>query len=212
MQNNVDLKKIGSVLLRFVSYGLILLVVAKIIEIDMLDQSVKEGELIENSQEILVFITAVIAAVVGYKHPRIRVFSYVFSAIAVVSLIREMDKYLEINLFDKAWQTLALVVILPTLWFAYKNRSKFIDQLYGIFNTFSFGLMFTGAIIIHVFARLFGRQSIWKTLMTEENYIRAIKDAVEEGVELMGYAIIFMGAIELALLFSTSKSEQLTNT
>ena len=45
MQNDGNLKKIVSVLLRFVSYGAVLFVVAKIIEIDMLDQSVKEGGL-----------------------------------------------------------------------------------------------------------------------------------------------------------------------
>ena len=49
-------------------------------------------------------------------------------------------------------------------------------------------------------------------LMTEEHYIRAVKDTAEEGVELLGYAIVFMGAIELALLFSTSKNEQFTST
>ena len=208
MLNDGDLKKIGSVLLRFVSYGAILLVIGKIIEIDMRDQAVLEGALVENSQEFLVFINAVLIAVIGFKHPRIREFSYFFSAIAVVSLIREMDAFLENNLFDKAWQVLALVVILPTLWFVYKNLSKFIEQLYGVFSTFSFGLMFSGTIIIHVFARLFGRKSVWTSLMTEEKYIRAVKDTAEEGVELLGYAIVLMGVIELALLFSSSKIEE----
>ena len=44
--------------------------------------------------------------------------------------------------------------------------------------------------------------------MTEEKYIRSVKDASEEAIELLGYAIIFMGMVELALLFSASKSEQ----
>ena len=208
MQNDGNLKKIVSVLLRFVSYGAVLFVVAKIIEIDMLDQSVKEGGFVERSQELLLFALATLAAVIGFKHPQIRTFSYVFSATAVVALIREMDAFLENNLFDKAWQVLALVVILPTLWFVYKNLSKFIEQLYGVFNTFSFGLMFSGTIIIHVFARLFGRKSVWTSLMTEEKYIRAVKDTAEEGVELLGYAIVLMGVIELALLFSSSKIEE----
>lgn len=208
MQNDGNLKKIVSVLLRFVSYGAVLFVVAKIIEIDMLDQSVKEGGFVERSQELLLFALATLAAVIGFKHPQIRTFSYVFSATAVVALIREMDAFLENNLFDKAWQVLALVVILPTLWFVYKNLSKFIDQLYGVFSTFSFGLMFSGTIIIHVFARLFGRKSVWTSLMTEEKYIRAVKDTAEEGVELLGYAIVLMGVIELALLFSSSKGEE----
>ena len=49
MQNDGNLKKIGGVLLRFVSYSIALLVVAKIIEIDILDQSVKEGGFVERS-------------------------------------------------------------------------------------------------------------------------------------------------------------------
>ena len=208
MLNDGDLKKIGSVLLRLVSYSIVLFVVAKVIEFDMLKQSVKEGSFVENSQELLVFITAAIAAVIGFKHPRIREFSYVFSAVAVVTLIREKDLFLENNLFDNAWQLFAIIVILPTVWFVYRNLSKLIDQLHGISNTFSFGLIFSGAIIIHVFSRLFGRESIWIALMTEEKYIRSVKDASEEAIELLGYAIIFMGVVELALLFSASKSEQ----
>ena len=208
MQNDGNLKKIGGVLLRFVSYSIALLVVAKIIEIDMLDQSVKEGGFVERSQELLVFTSAIIAAAIGLKHPRIRTLSYVFSATAVIALIREMDAFLENNLFDKAWQVLALVVILPTLWFVCKNFNKLMDQFYGIFNTFSFGLMFSGTIIVHVFARLFGRDSVWIAMMTEEKYVRTVKDVAEEGIELLGYAIALMGVIELALLFSTSKSEE----
>ena len=208
MQNDGNLKKIGGVLLRFVSYSIALLVVAKIIEIDMLDQSVKEGGFVERSQELLVFTSAIIAAAIGLKHPRIRTLSYVFSATAVIALIREMDAFLENNLFDKAWQVLALVVILPTLWFVCKNFNKLMAQFYGIFNTFSFGLMFSGTIIVHVFARLFGRDSVWIAMMTEEKYVRTVKDVAEEGIELLGYAIALMGVIELALLFSTSKSEE----
>ena len=208
MQNDGDLKKIGSVLLRMACYGAVLFVVAKIIEVDMLKQSVREGSFTECSQEILVFLTAVVAAVVGFMKPRIRALAYVFSAIALVSLIREMDAFLESNLFDNAWQLFAIIVILPTVWFVYRNLSKLIDQLHGISNTFSFGLIFSGAIIIHVFSRLFGRESIWIALMTEEKYIRSVKDASEEAIELLGYAIIFMGVVELALLFSASKSEQ----
>ena len=208
MQNDGNLKKIGGVLLRFVSYSIALLVVAKIIEIDMLDQSVKEGGFVERSQELLVFTSAIIAAAIGLKHPRIRTLSYVFSTTAVIALIREMDAFLENNLFDKAWQVLALVVILPTLWFVCKNFNKLMDQFYGIFNTFSFGLMFSGTIIVHVFARLFGRDSVWIAMMTEEKYVRTVKDVAEEGIELLGYAIALMGVIELALLFSTSKSEE----
>ena len=208
MQNDGNLKKIGGVLLRFVSYSIALLVVAKIIEIDILDQSVKEGGFVERSQELLVFTSAIIAAAIGLKHPRIRTLSYVFSTTAVIALIREMDAFLENNLFDKAWQVLALVVILPTLWFVCKNFNKPMDQFYGIFNTFSFGLMFSGTIIVHVFARLFGRDSVWIAMMTEEKYVRTVKDVAEEGIELLGYAIALMGVIELALLFSTSKSEE----
>ena len=126
----------------------------------------------------------------------------------MIALIREMDAFLENNLFDKAWQVLALVVILPTLWFVCKNFNKLMDQFYGIFNTFSFGLMFSGTIIVHVFARLFGRDSVWIAMMTEEKYVRTVKDVAEEGIELLGYAIALMGVIELALLFSTSKSEE----
>ena len=36
--------------------------------------------------------------------------------------------------------------------------------------------------------------------MTEEKYMRSVKDVAEEGIELLGYAIILMGTVELFLL------------
>ena len=77
MQNDGSLKKIGSVLLRLVTYSVVLVVVSKIIEVDMLKRSIKEGSFVESSQELLLFLTAVIAAVTGFKRPRIRIFAYV---------------------------------------------------------------------------------------------------------------------------------------
>ena len=127
----------------------------------------------------------------------------------MVSLIRELDGFLETHLFEYAWQLLAFCVVLPTLWFVFRNLSRFVSQISHLSNTFAFGLLFSGTLVVYVFARLFGRAVIWKALMTEEKYMRSVKDVAEEGIELLGYTIILMGTIELFLLCLPSPNDPL---
>ena len=200
MEDNADLKKACSILVRFLVYGGALLAIAKIIESDMTKQSIKENSLVEISQELIVLFTAIVAGVTGFRYAQIRTAAYVFAAIAVVSLIRELDGFLETHLFEYAWQLFAFCVVLPTLWFVFRNLSRFVSQISHLSNTFAFGLLFSGTLVVHVFSRLLGRAVIWEALMTEEKYIRSVKDVAEEGIELLGYTIILMGTIELFLL------------
>jgi len=97
-------------------------------------------------------------------------------------------------------------VILVYAVFIFKKFKTLLRQIGKLSDHISFGMLTMGILIIHVFSRLYGRKKIWKALMGEDNFIRTVKDASEEGIELLGYSIIFIGVIELCL-YTISKSK-----
>ena len=54
-------------------------------------------------------------------------------------------------------------------------------------------------LVTYVFSRLYGRSDFWEAIL-QEHYVRTFKDAAEEVVELLGYALILIAVIELTLL------------
>ncbi len=186
-----------SVLLRLFGYALLFFVVAKVIEFDMLQRSFKEDSLTERAQEAILFLSTLLLGFIAYKFPRFRVFAIMFGAFTLVSLIREMDALLETNLFDKAWQVLASLVLFPSLYFLYKNAKGFVNNIVALSDTLAFGVIMLSMLILHVFSRLYGRKVIWKALMGKDQFIRSVKDASEECIELLAYSILLIGIVEL---------------
>jgi len=57
--------------------------------------------------------------------------------------------------------------------------------------------LFAGAIILFAFVRLVGHEALWMSIMGDD-YQRVVKLAVEEFIELIGYFLWLIGAIEYA--------------
>lgn len=111
-----------------------------------------------------------------------------------MALIREFDMYLDL-IFDGLWQILALVTLLITILLIYRQKAFFKASVIYLFKTTAFGFIVAGFLTTFVFSRLYGRGTFWKQVM-EDGYMRTVKNASEESIELLGYAIIFFGAIE----------------
>lgn len=111
-----------------------------------------------------------------------------------MSLIREFDMYLDL-IFDGLWQVIALVTLLITILLVYRQKAFFKASVIYLFKTTAFGFIAAGFLTTFVFSRLYGRGTFWKQVM-EDGYMRTVKNASEESIELLGYAIIFFGAIE----------------
>lgn len=121
------------------------------------------------------------------------------ASIAVVgfftmALIREFDMHLDL-VFDGLWQIIALVTLLITILLLYRQRAFFKASVIYLFKTTAFGFIAAGFLTTFVFSRLYGRGTFWKQVM-EDGYMRTVKNASEESIELLGYTIIFFGAIE----------------
>jgi hypothetical protein len=66
--------------------------------------------------------------------------------------------------------------------------------------------MVSGILVTFLFSRLFGKGDFWKAVM-EENYMRSVKNAAEEGVEVMGDILIFISSVEYMIFKSKQKRE-----
>ncbi|HSH48337.1 MAG TPA: hypothetical protein VK991_07100 [Halomonas sp.] len=117
----------------------------------------------------------------------------------VASLIREQDYFLDTFVARHVWKVLVTLVVIPTLYQVIRRRRDFLDELARYANSFSFGFFASGVLTTYVFSRLYGRSVMWEAIL-EESYVRTFKDAAEEVVELLGYALILIAVIELVIL------------
>jgi len=166
-----------------------------------------ESSLTEYFQEGTFFLTSLIYLFCTLNYKKTSAISILVGGFFLMAFIREFDAFLDMYVFDGAWQTLAFTVLGLTLFKSYKNWGKLKATLPSYMNTYPFGLMIGGMLVTFIYSRLFGESIMWKTVM-EENYVRNVKNAVEESVELLGDSIILIGAIEF---FFWSRKQSVTD-
>lgn len=118
-----------------------------------------------------------------------------FAGFFTMLFIREMDQTLDTMLFDGGWQLLVGTILMAMLYQASRNWSRLWAQFLAYLQTPSFGLFLAGFLTTVVFSRLIGNNGFWEVMMGEE-YIRNVKNAVEEGTELFGDILMFLAGIE----------------
>lgn len=120
-------------------------------------------------------------------------------AFTAASLIREQNHFLDTLVAPHVWKALVTLVIVPSVYCVLRQRHRFSEELSSYANSFSFGLFAAGVLTTYVFSRLLGRSKMWLAIL-QDNYVRTFKDAVEESVELLGYALILIAIIEMVIL------------
>jgi len=188
-------------IIRVIIYGAVLLGVTQVIFLDAFEQvdfelSHKYGEHSYTEWGQVIFLIMIISMFIwsAKLDKNNQAASIVVAGFFTMALIREFDMYLDF-VFDGLWQILALLTLLITLWLVYKRKAFFRDSIIYFFRTTAFGFITAGFLTTFVFSRLYGRKEFWKQVM-EDGYMRTVKNASEESIELLGYTIIFFGAIE----------------
>ncbi|VFQ46388.1 hypothetical protein [Desulfoluna butyratoxydans] len=154
-----------------------------------------EDSLLEALQVAALFFTMVCAWTAGHRDPSPNPVATMLVGAAAMAGIREFDFCLDRYLFDGGWQVLVCFTALLTAASVYRDRETLLDSLHGFAGKPSFGLMVGGFVTVFVFSRLFGRQVLWRGIMGD-GYMPVVKTAVEEGTELLGYTLIFIGSLE----------------
>lgn len=163
-----------------------------------------EDSILEGLQALILFLTAGCAYLAGHvKHSEEPLASVLMGA-ACIAAVREFDAALDRYVFDGAWQILALAIGIATVIHMFRNQKALKTATLDFLKRPSFGIMASGFISVFIFSRLMGRQLLWRAIMGEE-YLRVVKIAVEESFELLGYILIFIGAIEF--LYETLRAK-----
>ena len=166
----------------------------------MSNQNVRESY-VEFGQEALVLLTTVIFTTIAVRK---RVGGlWLVAGFFGCMLIREFDGYLDL-IFHGAWKYFALAFAGFFSYQAYRlGKENTVVSLVDFMTTRAYTFIFIGLSIILVFSRLFGMSELWEAALGD-HFTRAVKNLAEEGTELLGYALIFWGALNY--LFSSKKN------
>ena len=156
---------------------------------------IREHSFVELGQSIFLFATSVIFMYLASKKKANGL--WLVAGFFVCMLIREQDAYFD-DIFHGSWAYFALASVVFFVWKAWsQGKDNVLKTLAEYMQSPPFTTMSFGVMIILFFSRAMGMGKLWKLVMGE-NFIRVVKNVVEEGTELFGYSIIFLAAIEYA--------------
>jgi hypothetical protein len=189
--------------IRVIVYSLVIFGVAEAIFFDaahpMEDGYFGEITFTEIGQEVILFVLFGFYLWLGFKWRKIQPVSNLVSLFFLMSFIREFN-----FLVDK-WIFPVLVVFAFFVWLFIRDFKKIKDSTIQFFSVPASGWFLPGLLITYIFSRLFGRSKFWQLLYHDDSY-RLAKAATEEGLELLGNAIMLIGAVEFLLYFLFEKS------
>lgn len=182
---------------RLAMYALFLGVLMLVLVVDANAEEAKffENSLTERAQEVILLVLVLGLFYVSTILPRVSNLAFVFSGFFLVCFIRELDALLEQNIGTGTWQLLVTLVLAGVLYRVKGNRPSLVAEFRMNTSTYSFGLFAAGFLITFIFSRLIGSEELWMAVM-EEGYQRNVKNAVEESVELLGYALLLFAGVE----------------
>ena len=156
---------------------------------------IREHSFVELGQSIFLFATSVIFMYLASKKKANGL--WLVAGFFVCMLIREQDAYFD-DIFHGSWAYFALASVVFFVWKAWsQGKDNALKTMAEYMQSPPFTTMSFGVMIILFFSRVMGMGKLWKLVMGE-NFIRVVKNVVEEGTELFGYSIIFLAAVEYA--------------
>jgi hypothetical protein len=207
--NNDNETRIPSMLFkeggRFLLYSIFAVLVAELMRLDASSDKSEikftEFSYVEYMQSLLLLVSSTICFGF-YLSKKSKVFKFIFLLIFGLSstaLIREQDFFFDQLLGRKIWPYPVYMVLLFVGYKTYKGRIEALQQLTRFMTTKSYAFLTFSIITVFIFSRLYGRSVFWEAVM-EEKYIRSVKNASEECIELYGYLFLLFGVLELVIL------------
>ncbi|BFM51201.1 hypothetical protein [Marinomonas sp. THO17] len=190
--------------LRGFIYLVLISVVAQLISIEgyqhLSAAQYNEHSVTEHLQDFMSFMSCMLFLFVSRRSPVLKIASTLLAALMAMMFVRESDSLLDHYVFDGAWQSVVLLILLCVVIFLWGQFRAIYPSIKEYAKHPSFGTFLAGFVTILGFSRLMGRGSFWEAVMGDA-YMRVVKNIVEEGIETLGYTLIFISAVELALAY-----------
>jgi len=168
-----------------------------------LNQGISEYSLTELLQETLLLFTTLSFAYIAYKDHLVRHFSVLITGFFACMLIREFDGLLDI-IQHGFWVYPATMVTLLSIIYSLTAPQKTLSAFAKFIQSRHFITLNIGMTLLLVFSRIFGTGDLWQGILGSD-YERIIKRVVEEGLEVLGYTIIFYAAMGYLKSFLTAQ-------
>ncbi len=150
---------------------------------------------VEMIQVAILLVCVGLYSWVAVKCPSQRPIAIPFGGLAAIFIIRELDYFLDRFVADNFWQVLIGIIAAFLIAYTYRQRRRFRIAWLRLWPSPGLTLLFAGAIIMFAFVRLVGHEPLWMAILGD-GYQRAMKMAVEEFIELLGYFLWLIGTIE----------------
>ena len=190
-------ENIKTVLSGFAEFIFAALIAAGVVGCIYLDvtvhQNIVENSFVEYGQEAVLFATTTLFTMqaIAKRQGGLWLIAGFFGCM----FIRELDAYFDM-IVHGAWKYFALVVIAFVFFKAWRlGKENTIASLAAFMKSRAFVFIFIGLLIVLIYSRLFGMGELWKAIMGVD-FNRTVKNVVEEGSELWGYALVFWGAVK----------------
>ena len=150
---------------------------------------------IEIMQPIILAVSGGLMAWVAVFCPSQRPLAFAFGGIAIAAFLREMDYFLDLLLIDKLYQVFIAITAALVIAYLYRHWRRFRIAIGRSWPSPGLTLMFCGSVFLFGLVHLVGHEPVWQSIMGDQ-YVRAVKIAAEEFLELIGYLFWLAGTIE----------------
>ncbi len=147
----------------------------------------------EFSQALLVTVIAGAFAVAAVRRPDLRGGLVLVAGFFLCMAIRENDAWLD-RVHHGFWFPVALAAVAVSLGVAWCNRTTLRAGLGAVCNPRANALLAVGLALLLVFSRIFGSKSFWQAAGIYPAH-RIVKTVVEETLELLADALLFLWAV-----------------
>ncbi len=150
---------------------------------------------VELIQSWILIVCGLLVGWVAYHYTWQRPIAFPFGGLALMFLIRENDYFLDRYVFDNLWPVLVAIAGALVIAYTYRQRKRLRISLARIWPSAGLTLFFAGAVVLFGFVSFIGHEPLWQSILGDD-YRRVAKLAVEEFIELLGYFLWLVGAIE----------------
>ncbi|EOX4941484.1 hypothetical protein [Vibrio sp. D54] len=159
----------------------------------VLGSSLGELSVTETLQLVMLAIASWSFFSLSKQQPQLKHASILIAGFFAVLIIRETDYWTDM-IHHGSWVFPALAVTALACAKAYQGGKGTMNEMATILTVPHMKLLVGAVMLLLVFSRLYGMGSFWQQVM-DENYIRDVKNISEEGIELLCYCLIALGAV-----------------
>ncbi len=177
----------------FLFFIMLFIPAAAYIDTAIFQNRMSELSLTEISQSSLVLASTVMFYKEAQLSDTLKAPLYLATTLLAMIFIREADYYLDF-IYHGSWKVPVFITFCFGMYTVIKNKLPIFSPLALAIKTKAFGYMMCGLAITLIFSRLYGNSTIWLTMLSRSD-ASYIKNIIQESLELLGYSMIFLGAL-----------------